>query len=334
MNIIATFFVLELHSSQAFFYVKSSSSIYLQTKLIQIIFIPAVLLFFMISGAMLLDYRNRQSTITFLKKRFFRVVIPLFSWSVIWYVFDIFWAANPGPMRHLDPSLIDFIKGLFLNNINNIFWFFYIIIALYLVTPIFSQLAVSKKYNLLFAVVCVYFFVNCILVFFVQIFKINIDLENVVQPLMSSSYLGYFLLGYLIHKNYFNVKQENLFMVFGFLSLMIALFFGFYAPSLKTTSTTGLLVFLYSAALMICIKRISGRIIFSEKWVRLLTRISATNLGVYLMHPFFIKLFDKIFFINENNWIHIYLFPFLVYIVCVGVTLMGKKIPIVKYIFP
>ncbi len=99
----------------------------------------------MISGAMLLDYRNRQSTITFLKKRFFRVVIPLFSWSVIWYVFDIFWAANPGPMRHLDPSLIDFIKGLFLNNINNIFWFFYIIIALYLVTPIFFPISGFKK---------------------------------------------------------------------------------------------------------------------------------------------------------------------------------------------
>ncbi|WP_137597323.1 acyltransferase [Paucilactobacillus kaifaensis] len=144
-NIIATFFVLELHSSQAFFYIKSGTNLYLQTKLIQVIFIPAVLLFFMISGAMLLDYRNRQSTSMFLRKRFFRVVIPFICWSILWYVFDIFWTANPGPMRHTDPSVVDFIQGMILNNINNIFWFFYVIIALYLVTPIFSQLAIAKK---------------------------------------------------------------------------------------------------------------------------------------------------------------------------------------------
>lgn len=288
----------------------------------------------MISGAMLLDYRERQTTIIFLKKRFLRVVVPLLSWSIIWYIFDIFWSANPGPMRHPNPGIVDFIKGLLLNNINNIFWFFYVILALYIVTPIFSELAISKKYNLMFSVVCVYFVINCVLIYFTQILKISIDLSNVAQPLLSSSYLGYFLMGYLIHKNYFSDLQEKIFIVLGALAFAGVLTIALFMPSLKTTSTTGLAVFLYSVGLFIIIKRISKMIVFNEKTMKKIAMIASTNLGVYLIHPFFIKLLDKILDINQNNWFHIYLFPFIIYFICVVFTLVCKKLPVIKNIFP
>lgn len=334
LNILATFFVLELHSSQAFFSKNASPWIYQQTKIIQVLFIPAVLLFFMISGAMLLEYRNRQSTQLFFKKRFQRVVVPLVAWSILWYIFDVFWTANPGPMQHKNPSLLDFINGLLNNNINNIFWFFYIIIALYVATPILSYLAVNKKYDLLFYIVLVYFVVNSILIYFNQIFNLKINLMNVNQPLLTSTYVGYFIMGYLIHKNYFNRNTENLIMLSGLLALGIALVMAIIHPQLKTTSTTGLIVFLYSVALFIGIKRIINRITFSEKTIKLFSTVSAANLGVYLMHPLFIKILDKLLAINENSLIHIYLYPFLIYFICVFLTIILKKVPVLKNIFP
>ncbi|MFC6170166.1 acyltransferase [Loigolactobacillus jiayinensis] len=301
INIIATFFVLGLHLSQAFFVTKPDSLVYKQTSIIQIIFIPAVLLFIMISGAMLLDYRKRQSTKVFLQHRFKRVVIPFFIWSVLWYIFDIYWSAVPGPIRHTDPSLNDFIKGLMSNHINNIFWFFYVIIALYLVTPIFAQLALTKKYNLLFGIVCIYFTFNCVINYATGIFKLDVQLDQINQPLLTSSYLGYFIMGYLIHKNYFSRKIENWFILGGLLSLLLTLILNAVRPEIKITSTTGLIVFLYSISLFILIKRLANKINFTDKMVQIITIIVSTNLGVYLMHPAFIKVFDKIFSISQTH---------------------------------
>lgn len=334
INIVATFFVLGLHLSQAFFVTEHNSIIYKQTSIIQTIFVPAVLLFFMISGAMLLDYRKRQNTKIFLQHRLKRVVLPFLFWSILWYVFDIFWTAVPGPISHKNPSINDFIRGLMTNHINNIFWFFYVIIALYLITPIFSQIAISKKNNLLFGVVCIYFIINCIITYAVNLFNLDIRLDQINQPLLTSSYIGYFIMGYLIHKNYFSKKQENLFIISGLVSIIISLILNALKPSLKTTSTTGLIAFLYAVALFILIKRVISVLNFTDKQINFIATIASTNLGVYLMHPFFIKVFDKLFNVTQTNWSHIYLFPFLIYIVCILITLIGKKIPFVKYIFP
>ncbi|MFR0554165.1 acyltransferase [Loigolactobacillus coryniformis subsp. coryniformis] len=334
LNIIATFSVLALHTSQAFFWTPKTSSIHQQTAVMQIVFIPAVLLFFMISGAMLVEYKKKQSTKVFLQHRLKRVGMPFFIWSVLWYLYDIFWPAYPGPIRHLNPSLIDFIRGLVMNNINNTFWFFYVIISLYLVTPLFSQLAISGKTNLLFGIVCVYFLFNCVLNYAVGIFHLDISLNQISQPLLTSSYIGYFIIGYLIHKNYFSRRNENLFILCGSISLILAVILSFSNPGLKTTSTTGLLVFLYSVALFIIIKRWGSRIILNDKQTLILAKIASTNLGVYLVHPFFIKAFDKVFVLKQTSWIHVYLFPFIIYGFSIVVIFICKKIPIVKSIFP
>lgn len=334
LNIIATFFVLTLHSTQAYFHSDYSSSVYLETKVIQVICIPAVLLFFMISGAMLLDYRKHESTIMFLKKRFKRVIVPFLVWSIIWYIFDIFWTANPGPIPHLYPSINDFIISLFNNNINNIFWFFYAIIALYLATPIFSSIVNQHKNKLFLYVIVVYFLVNSVGVFFNELFGLKINMMNFNQPLLSSSYIGYFLLGYLIHNNFFSERFENIMMFLGGGALFLALIMIYIMPRLVVTSITGAITFLYSTGIFILIKRIVSNLKFKDSLKTIFAKLASASLGVYLIHPIFIKLFDKLIRINQYHWIHIYLYPVLLYIVCVSLILLIKKLPGVKRIIP
>lgn len=69
LNIVATFAVIWLHTSEyAFHFMPNDPNWYLGV-FIQVIFIWAVPIFFMISGANLLNYRERYDTNTFLKKR-------------------------------------------------------------------------------------------------------------------------------------------------------------------------------------------------------------------------------------------------------------------------
>lgn len=52
---------------------------------IEVLFYWAVPIFFMLTGATLMRYRERYDTKTFLLKRFQRTVIPFLAWSTILY---------------------------------------------------------------------------------------------------------------------------------------------------------------------------------------------------------------------------------------------------------
>ncbi|WP_263296477.1 acyltransferase family protein [Limosilactobacillus reuteri] len=69
LNCIAIFFVLVLHSSQLAFSGNTNYSNYITALVLQSLCIPAVYIFFMNSGATLLDYRKKYSTKTFLIKK-------------------------------------------------------------------------------------------------------------------------------------------------------------------------------------------------------------------------------------------------------------------------
>ena len=119
LNIIAVFAVVLLHTSDYAFDFVPNDSIWYFSVFIQVLFIWAVPIFFMILGANLLNYRERYDTKTFLKKRAFRVLLPFVTWSIIWYVWNHFVLGSP------DWSLSGFLRGIEQNQIQPIFWFFY-----------------------------------------------------------------------------------------------------------------------------------------------------------------------------------------------------------------
>lgn len=80
----------------------------------------AVPFFFMISGALLINKKYNPKT--FLKKRLTRVIIPLVTWSVIYYL----WKQDDYK------SVINFLKQLFTFPIYYHLWFLYSMIGVYL----------------------------------------------------------------------------------------------------------------------------------------------------------------------------------------------------------
>ncbi|MDN5954723.1 MAG: acyltransferase family protein, partial [Loigolactobacillus coryniformis] len=84
LNIVAIMAVILLHTSGTVFSYRMDNH-WLLAVLMQVMFIWAVPIFFMLSGANLLNYSERYDTKTFFKKRWARVVVPFIFWSIVWY---------------------------------------------------------------------------------------------------------------------------------------------------------------------------------------------------------------------------------------------------------
>lgn len=339
LNCLAILFVLLLHSSQLAHFGTHANSNYVLTEVMQCLFIPAVYIFFMNSGATLLDYRNKYSTNEFFKKRVKRVLIPFLVWSIIYYFFDSRFHAFPGPIFQTHVGLNNFISQFINNNINNLFWFFYTIISLYLITPIFSILSKNHKKLLLYVVIA-YFCFTDLISYIGSLAGIDLQTKFISQPLISSSYLGFFVVGYLIKENYFTTTQTNIFIIVG----MVCLFLNILnvLTNLKIRALNNIGPFLYSVGLYLLIKKIVDNYHIRYKTAEWL---SGSSLGIYILHPLFYALFDKVVFhTSSGDWsgymhtlsnpIHILIMPFVVYIIIAVPLHYLKKLKLIKMIIP
>ena len=86
LTILSCIAVVFLHTN-GIFWTHPSGRLWLTSNVIESFFYFAVPVFFMISGATLLEYRQRYSTLTFLKKRFLRAFVPFICWSFLQLLF-------------------------------------------------------------------------------------------------------------------------------------------------------------------------------------------------------------------------------------------------------
>ena len=146
LNILAAFAVVMLHVSLDVFAPQAGGDPkWFTSFFLQAAFIFAVPVFFAVSGMNLLDYRAKYDTKTFFIKRVKRVgVVLLFGSAVCYMLYGLFplsfWGAESATI-----SLKGFIKGLLSNTINDTYWFLYTIIYLYMLTPVLSLAAKSKR---------------------------------------------------------------------------------------------------------------------------------------------------------------------------------------------
>lgn len=146
LNIVSSFAVVLLHTSLNVFTPERSPH-WAISLFAQSLAIFAVPVFFMVSGMNLLGYRARYSTKTFIRKRLLRVGVSLFLASIFAYVlFCMFPSCFYGAEKFGGSfSAKDFLKGFLTNQILDIYWFLYAIIYLYVLTPLLSVVARSKK---------------------------------------------------------------------------------------------------------------------------------------------------------------------------------------------
>ena len=139
LSIAACIAVLYMHhNGLAHHYAKSA--MWLLSMGIECLCFWAVPVFFMISGAKLMDYRDRHTTKEFIRRRIEKVVIPWIAWSAIF----LFLQVIKGSVK-LEEILSIQVVSLFLNTeIIRVYWFFPALISLYLCIPVLSAISKSE----------------------------------------------------------------------------------------------------------------------------------------------------------------------------------------------
>jgi surface polysaccharide O-acyltransferase-like enzyme len=90
-------------------------------------------LFVMLSGALLLDPAKADEPMrVFFKKRFNRIAFPMIFWTIVYFAWSVYVRGKPFTPYNIS-------QGLLMGS-SEILWYLYLIVGLYLVTPILRVL--------------------------------------------------------------------------------------------------------------------------------------------------------------------------------------------------
>ena len=146
----------------------------------------------MLSGATLMNYREKYNTKEFFLKRVKKVVIPFLFWAVVMFVWKI--STNQMNINGFK-EVSDWINAFFSSKEETTYYFMFAILGLYLTMPLLSLLAKRENVKTLWFAVLLFFIFNSFLPNILKLFKINYNMDLTVQL---GGYVIFVILGYLL----------------------------------------------------------------------------------------------------------------------------------------
>ena len=295
-------------------------------------------LFIMISGMLLLNPVKRESLSVFFKKRFNKVVIPFLFWGIIYFCWLVFYKGE----RYTATEALDlFIKGPIYYHL----WFIYLILGLYLATPILRVYLVSADIKNLIYFVGMWFL-------FVGIFPVISHVTHIrigIHTFLFTGYIGYFILGYLISRADFSIKytwllgliiiSATLFTAVGTYVLAIrddGVYHGFFVQGTRPNIIV----------MTVCMFLLLSRFQYGERFKHgrieyiAVRHIALISFGIYLLHPIILELLDSGHFGFRLNAMSIHPLigiPSTTIVtlgLCVLVVTLLRKITLIKILVP
>lgn len=235
---------------------------------------PCIGLFFMVSGALLLPVK--MPTKVFLQKRFLKVCIPTFIWSIFYLLLS--WNSAERFVQHV-LSIPFSAQG------TGILWFMYTLMGLYLLAPILSKWLDGTSKKELEFYLFLWFITLCY-----SLLKVYLEINDTNTGIFYyfSGYAGYFLLGYYVNRFYKNIRIKYLLLPV-FLSLaapIICKVLQWQVDFYQVFWYLSIFVLVQCLTWFIVICKCSGR---SNKLNKKAETISNLSFGVYLVHIFFMR---------------------------------------------
>lgn len=285
LNISACFAVIALHCNQMVHTWQPGIN-WLVALGIEVFFYWAVPIFFMLTGATLMQYRERYDTKTFLVKRFKRTVIPFIAWSFIFYLL----ISVPLQGQHL--GIRTFLNLMLNNGIEQVYWFFPPLFSIYLSMPLISLLSNYKK-TIAYGI-GVAFLLQSILPFLLPV--IGISWSNTLSIPAFTGMLMYVGLGYLLSNTDLSAKHRRLIYITGVMAM--AFRYAYTAISSQSLGYLDRTFFSYSAfpavlqaiAVFVLFKQLEQRHFIklqpnkTTRFQKLISTASACSFGIYLIH--------------------------------------------------
>lgn len=329
LNIIACLAVCYLHCNGGV-HSFSNTRFWKESLVIEVLCYFAVPIFIMLSGATLLKYKERYTTKQYFKKRIEKILLPWIIWSLIVYI-----------VHNKDLNLLNFANDFVYGKIEAIYWFFPLILYLYCLIPVISILTEEKYRKLAWGIVSFIFIIQSVIQ---TIFAmLNIEFPTILSYMTEqNSYIIYLLLGYLLSTTKLDKKTRILIYVLAIMALVTRYSYTMIASindrslnraSWGYTAFTGVLPTL---AVFIFVKNVKWEAIWKKVKIKptYISKIASCSFGVYLIHMLVKGKMVSVFGINTQSYFYRLIFPIILYVICVIVVTIIKKIPILKKIVP
>lgn len=260
---------------------------------------PSIGLFFMVSGALLLQ--NKLPTKVFLRRRFTKIILPTLIFSLIGIINAYFFKGTISDA--LLPKMLMSIPFAAQGGYGTL-WFMYTIAGLYLLTPILSRwirTATSREigfYLALWAITLTYSIIDDFLI---------VDASPNGLLFHFQGAVGYFVLGYFLHHrvDVHRPLLKWLLIIATFVCLAVPVIckltardIDFYEYFWYFSPTCALMAFLW----FVLAKRTLSSVTTIGRFSRLVVITSNLSFGIYLVHIFVMRDFlRRIDFLHQTS---------------------------------
>lgn len=323
LGALASFAVVAIHVNNFWDFRPDGS--WIITDLVECLMYCAVPIFFMISGATLINYRERYTTKQYFLKRIKRTVIPFIVWSAIGAAFHFARVQDWSGTRNL-------ISGILNCDFVMIYWFFPALFVAYLIIPFLSLVPIQKRRAGFGYAAIAGIIINSTLPFLAQILKIRYS-ADFVFPLAGFSL--YLLIGYWVDNFWINKRQRRIIYILGVIGLLTRFvgtwFLSFRAGYLVETLSgyLNLPCILYSTAVFVAFRYMKTSKVSSVLHA-IAKPLSPLTYGIYLVQWYVLQSFWAWGWISYDNFLVVVLWMVIVYIVCAVITYILSHIPVLR----
>lgn len=293
-------------------------------------------LFIILSGYLLLS--KQEDNVTFFMKRINKVVIPLVAWSMIYWIF-----INNYNLYSI--ITVDFVQRLLANKIYFHLYFLYIILGLYIITPLLRRILEHSNMSdvhYYLTLWLIFSLINQLIGFFG--YNIGIPLEAVTLN------LGLYILGYAIKNTRISYRIKLLSGILVVLSITITIIGTYFFVSkigqidgsvgrlitiTSVTSAIGLFILVREALSNLSLK--GSMSIFGN----IISTIGGATMGMYLVHPILLHYvyhgISGVHLLSVDVISPIFSIPlvtFLLFVSSLLIVVVFQKIPLFRKIVP
>lgn len=247
-------------------------------------------IFVMISGMFLLNPDKSISYKDIYSKYILKIIIAFISWSLLYALYT-----NVSNYDEFNREA--FIKSFIFGHYH--LWYLYMIVGLYIITPLLRKIAADKKATEYFLLLSVIF--TSVLPMTIKIFNLA-DLDLFIKKFelhFIVGYAGYYIGGYYLSRYELNKNKRNIIYISGVLGVICTYVFTDIL-SLQTGKADSTLysyfspnVMIAGIALFVFFKYEISKIKFRQSAVKIINTLSECSFRIYLVHDFFIMLIAK-----------------------------------------
>ncbi len=328
--------VVLLHASNEALQASSVSMPYWWTAIVyKSLALSCVPLFVMLSGALLLQPTKLEEPIrVFLKKRLSRIGLAFVFWNMVYLAWGFYVYNVPVTFDNVVQGIVkDLFTGAWYQ-----FWFIYLIIGLYLITPILRVIIVHGNPRITRYLIVLWFAGVAVLPLIQFGFSYTLDAGVFVL----SGFIGYFVMGNYLQK----IRLRN-FILYGLLiASFVGTVFGVWLMTYPLSSFGLSDYFLGYLTVNVIVGSVSLFLILLKvkpDWPgtnnpasRFVQVISNNTLPIFLFHVIILETFErgllgfKISYTTLNPILEIPLLAALTFLITLGLVLLMRKLPVLN----